>query len=172
MAEISRANLFGKLSPLAYKAIESATTFCKLRGNPYVEIVHWFHQILQFPDSDLHRIIRHFEQHAPARAGHDWSALEGGYASLWGTMSVIAADGGLVTATSVGWDPLAGLTKLDWVSDHTFRITECASGGAEGELVRFHPEDGTLERSGTTSWPVDEWHRMLAGRKRISLQAR
>ncbi len=61
MAEISRANLFGKLSPLAYKAIESATTFCKLRGNPYVEIVHWFHQILQFPDSDLHRIIRHFE---------------------------------------------------------------------------------------------------------------
>ncbi len=35
--------------------------FCKLRGNPYVELVHWLQQILQPPDSDLHRIVRHFE---------------------------------------------------------------------------------------------------------------
>ena len=60
MAEISRVNLFGKLNPLGYKAIEGATVFCKLRGNPYVELVHWVHQILQTQDSDLHRIIRHF----------------------------------------------------------------------------------------------------------------
>lgn len=60
MAEISRVALFGKLDPLAYKAIEGATTFCKMRGNPYVEPVHWIHQILQQPDSDLHRILRHF----------------------------------------------------------------------------------------------------------------
>ena len=59
MAEISRAALFGKLNPLAYRGIESATTFCKLRGNPYVELVHWIHQILQLQDSDLHRVIRH-----------------------------------------------------------------------------------------------------------------
>jgi type VI secretion system protein VasG len=52
--------LFGKLNPLAYKAIEGATVFCKLRGNPYVELVHWLQQILQGQDSDLHRIIRHF----------------------------------------------------------------------------------------------------------------
>ena len=61
MPEISRAVLFGKLNPLAYKAIESATVFCKLRGNPYVELVHWLHQLLQLQDSDLHRIIRHFD---------------------------------------------------------------------------------------------------------------
>ncbi len=61
MAEISRVNLFGKLDPIAYKAIESATVFCKLRGNPYVELVHWFQQIVQLQDSDLHRIIQHFE---------------------------------------------------------------------------------------------------------------
>ena len=47
MSEISRVALFGKLNSLGYKAIESATVFCKLRGNPYVELVHWFHQILQ-----------------------------------------------------------------------------------------------------------------------------
>ncbi|CAN7148701.1 type VI secretion system ATPase TssH [Paraburkholderia sp. SIMBA_054] len=60
MAEIKRAALFGKLNKLAYRAIESANVFCKLRGNPYIEIVHWFHQVLQLQDSDLHRIVKHF----------------------------------------------------------------------------------------------------------------
>ena len=61
MSEISRSASFGKLNSLAYKAIEGATVFCKLRGNPYVELVHWMQQIIQTPDSDMHRIIRHFE---------------------------------------------------------------------------------------------------------------
>jgi type VI secretion system protein VasG len=61
MSEISRSALFGKLNSPAYKAIESATVFCKLRGNPYVELVHWLNQIVQSPDSDVHRIIRRFE---------------------------------------------------------------------------------------------------------------
>ena len=58
MADISRVALFGKLNSLCYRAIESSTVFCKLRGNPYVELVHWLHQILQLQDSDLVRIIR------------------------------------------------------------------------------------------------------------------
>ena len=66
MSEISRVALFGKLNSLGYKSIESATIFCKLRGNPYVELVHWFHQILQQQDSDLHHIVRAF-QIDPAR---------------------------------------------------------------------------------------------------------
>jgi type VI secretion system protein VasG len=61
MSDINRAALFGKLNSLAYKAIEGATVFCKLRGNPYVELVHWLQQIMQTPDSDLHRIIKRFE---------------------------------------------------------------------------------------------------------------
>jgi type VI secretion system protein VasG len=61
MADISRAALFGKLDELGYRALESATVFCKMRGNPYVELPHWLHQILQNPDSDLHRITRHFQ---------------------------------------------------------------------------------------------------------------
>jgi type VI secretion system protein VasG len=60
MADIELANLFGKLNSLAYRSVESATTFCKLRGNPYVEPAHWIHQILQLQDSDLHRIIQAF----------------------------------------------------------------------------------------------------------------
>jgi type VI secretion system protein VasG len=59
MTDISRTALFGKLDPLAYKAIEGATVFCKLRGNPNVELQHWISQILNQPDSDLHRIVKH-----------------------------------------------------------------------------------------------------------------
>ncbi len=59
MAEIRRTALFGKLNHLAYKAMESATVFCKMRGNPYVELAHWLHQVLQTPDSDFHRILKH-----------------------------------------------------------------------------------------------------------------
>jgi type VI secretion system protein VasG len=61
MAEISRVALFGKLNSLCYRAIESSTVFCKLRGNPYVELAHWLHQILQLQDSDLLRIVRQYE---------------------------------------------------------------------------------------------------------------
>ena len=70
MSEISRAALFGKLNSLGYKAIESATVFCKLRGNPHVEMAHWLFQILQSQDSDFHRIVRHYEVD-PARLAAD-----------------------------------------------------------------------------------------------------
>jgi type VI secretion system protein VasG len=60
MGDISRVALFGKLNSLGYKAIEGATVFCKLRGNPYVEVVHWLHQILQNQNSDLHCVVRAF----------------------------------------------------------------------------------------------------------------
>ncbi|NTS75649.1 type VI secretion system ATPase TssH [Catenovulum sp. SM1970] len=70
MSEISRVSLFGKLNPLAYKAVEGATVFCKLRGNPYVELVHWFKQILELQDSDLHKIVQHFDIE-PARLAKD-----------------------------------------------------------------------------------------------------
>jgi type VI secretion system protein VasG len=76
MSEISRVALFGKLNPLAYKAVEGATVFCKLRGNPYVELVHWLQQILQSQDSDLHRIIRHYELDPSKLAADVTAALD------------------------------------------------------------------------------------------------
>jgi type VI secretion system protein VasG len=60
MSEISPRDLFGRLNELTYRAMEGATTFCKLRGNPQVEVHHVLHQILNEPDSDVHRIVRAF----------------------------------------------------------------------------------------------------------------
>ncbi|GLQ99222.1 type VI secretion system ATPase TssH [Dyella mobilis] len=76
MAEISRGALFGKLNKLTYRGIESATVFCKLRGNPYVELVHWIHQILQLQDSDLHRIVKQFNINPSNLAGDITDALD------------------------------------------------------------------------------------------------
>jgi type VI secretion system protein VasG len=76
MAEIKRAILFGKLNPMAYKAVESATIFCKMRGNPYVELVHWLFQLLQLPDSDLHRILKLFAVNSSRLAADLTAALD------------------------------------------------------------------------------------------------
>jgi type VI secretion system protein VasG len=76
MTEISRVSLFGKLNEVCYQSIESATVFCKLRTNPYVEVVHWLHQILATQDSDLQQLVRHFELD-PGRLAKDLtSALD------------------------------------------------------------------------------------------------
>jgi len=53
MTEISRSALFGRLNQTALKGIETATGFCKMRGNPYVELVHWVHVLLQDPQNDM-----------------------------------------------------------------------------------------------------------------------
>ena len=76
MSEISRTALFGKLNPLAYKAIEGATVFCKMRGNPYVELQHWLAQILNAPDADLHRIIKAYELDTSTLAADLTAALD------------------------------------------------------------------------------------------------
>lgn len=70
MAEIKRTDLFGKLNDVAYKSIESATVFCKMRGNPYVELAHWLNQIIGTDETDMHLILRHFEAD-PSRLSAD-----------------------------------------------------------------------------------------------------
>ncbi len=76
MAEINRVALFGKLVQPAYKAVEGATVFCKLRGNPYVELEHWIAQILQQQDSDWHRVIQHYQLDMSALAKDLTAALD------------------------------------------------------------------------------------------------
>jgi len=76
MGDIDRVALFGKLNSLAYKSIEGATIFCKLRGNPYVELVHWLHQVLQQPNSDLACIVRAFNLDSARLAQNFTEALD------------------------------------------------------------------------------------------------
>lgn len=61
MSDIRRNVLFSKLNRTLFTSLENATAFCKLRGNPYVELVHWLHQLWQQPNGDLQQIARRFE---------------------------------------------------------------------------------------------------------------
>ena len=53
MSGISRASLFGRLDQSALKSLETAHSFCKMRGNPYVELAHWLHVLEQDSRNDL-----------------------------------------------------------------------------------------------------------------------
>ncbi|MEJ6707987.1 MAG: type VI secretion system ATPase TssH [Amylibacter sp.] len=77
MSEINLQSLFGKLNSTSYKTVESASTFCKLRGNPYVEIVHWIAQIVQLQDSDFHMILNHYKVDQAKLSADMTAALDG-----------------------------------------------------------------------------------------------
>jgi type VI secretion system protein VasG len=100
MAEISRTTLFGKLNESGYKSLESAALFCKMRGNPYVELAHWLHQILQQPDSDIHRAIRQFELDPSRLASHITASLD---ALPRGATSISDISSHLEEAVERGW---------------------------------------------------------------------
>jgi type VI secretion system protein VasG len=76
MSGISRETLFGKLNPVAYQSVESATVFCKMRGNPYVELVHWVAQLVQTSGTDIEAILRHYQLEASTLARDITAALD------------------------------------------------------------------------------------------------
>lgn len=61
MSNISRSVLFAKLNDSLYKSLESAFTYCRLRENSYVELVHWLHILVQKSDNDIDCITKYFE---------------------------------------------------------------------------------------------------------------
>jgi type VI secretion system protein VasG len=170
MSEISRANLFSKLDDLAYKAIEGATVFCKLRGNPYVELVHWIQQILQTPDSDLHRIVRHFEID-PSRLAKDLTEsldrLPRGATSITDLSSHVenAVERGWVYATLMFGEPrvrtghlVVGMLKtpslrnaLMAISKQFEAIKPDVLSDDFGRIVRGSPEDKMTASDGAAA---------------------
>ncbi|MEO1017175.1 MAG: type VI secretion system ATPase TssH, partial [Pseudomonadota bacterium] len=76
MSGISRESLFQKLNPTVYKSVESAYTYTKMRGNPFVELVHVVHQLLQMEGSDLQHLARHEDLDASALARDITAALD------------------------------------------------------------------------------------------------
>ena len=58
MTNVRRQSLFGRLNPFCYETLQAATTFCRMRGHAYIELLHWLHQLLDRPDSDVLRLIQ------------------------------------------------------------------------------------------------------------------
>jgi len=161
--------LFGKLNSLAYKAIEGATVFCKLRGNPYVELVHWIQQILQTPDSDLHRIVRHFELDSSRLAKDITDALDRlprGATSISDLSSHVenAVERGWVYATLMFGEPqvrtghlMVGILKTPSLRNALVAISRHFEGVKSDTLtedfrriVNGSPEDALTARDGSS----------------------
>ncbi|MCA1490717.1 type VI secretion system ATPase TssH [Ensifer sp. NBAIM29] len=53
-----RKELVGKLNPACLRAFKAAADAAKLRGNPYVELVHWIEQLTLVDRADFQLILR------------------------------------------------------------------------------------------------------------------
>ncbi len=164
MAEINRASLFGKLNSLGYKAIESATVFCKLRGNPYVELVHWLQQILKLPDSDLHRMIRHFEVD-PSRLAADMTAELDRLPR--GSTSISDLSAHLEEAVERGWVYGSLLFGESQIRTGHLVVGILKTGGLRNVLLRISKEFDKIKIEQLT----DHFARIVAGSPEESLSA-
>jgi len=54
-------SLIGKLNDTARRTLENAAGLCSSRSNYNVEIEHWLLKMLELPESDLVRILKHYE---------------------------------------------------------------------------------------------------------------
>ncbi|HEV2971894.1 MAG TPA: type VI secretion system ATPase TssH [Pirellulales bacterium] len=70
MSSINLKSLVGKLSPVSRRALESAAGMCLSRTNYNVEIEHWLLKLLEPADSDLARVVKHYEID-PSRVNRD-----------------------------------------------------------------------------------------------------
>jgi type VI secretion system protein VasG len=145
VSEISRVALFGKLNPVAYKGIEGATVFCKLRGNPYVELVHWLHQLIQASDSDLHRIFKHFALDASRLATDITTALDAlprgatAISDFSPTIEKMVQEGWLYGTLQYGESAVrTGLLVVGAVKTQTLRNALYA---ISGEFRKIKPDD-------------------------------
>jgi type VI secretion system protein VasG len=60
MADITVPQLFGKMTSIGHSAMDAAFGYCLRQHRPYIELQHWLWKVLELPDSDLHRILKHF----------------------------------------------------------------------------------------------------------------
>lgn len=167
MSEISPRDLFGRLNELAYRAMEGAATFCKLRGNPQVELPHFLHQVLNEPDSDLHRIIRAFDLNPSKLSTQLTVALD---RLPRGAVSISGFSQTLRESVEQGWvyaslmfkqgrvrtgHMLMGILKtpnlqpfLLGLSDEFRRVSGDKLADEFGSIVNGSPEDGMVDTAG------------------------
>jgi type VI secretion system protein VasG len=100
-----RKELVGKLNPVCLRAFKAAADSAKLRGNPYVELVHFIEQLVLSDRSDVQMIV--------ADAGLDASRLTGDMTRAvdklpYGATSIEEFSDHIFHAIQEGWN-LAGL---------------------------------------------------------------
>ena len=77
MASVSPSSLLNKMNATCKRGLEAAAGLCLSRTNYNVEIEHWLLKLLEAPNTDLTRILKHYDVD-PARANRELTkALDG-----------------------------------------------------------------------------------------------
>ncbi|MDF9832756.1 type VI secretion system protein VasG [Ereboglobus sp. PH5-5] len=147
MPSIQRSTLFGKLNPLAYKALEGATVFCKMRGNPYVELLHWINQIFQTQDTDLHHIARHFSLDASRLAADLTAALD---RLPRGATAINDFSPHIENATQQAWTYSSLLFGENSIRTGHLLLALISTPSLRSLLLQFSPEFGKVKEQALT----------------------
>jgi type VI secretion system protein VasG len=61
MAGISLKSLFSKLNPFCQQTLHGAVGLCKSRRNDFIEVEHWLAKLIEPPNADVGRLLRHYD---------------------------------------------------------------------------------------------------------------
>ncbi len=90
-----------------------------------------------------------------------WQPYVGRYRNPWGDSQVLIYNGELIIIYPAEPDPLAGMTKLKPVAEHTFRIESKERFDTHGELAHFALDETghviSLQLGHVYTYPVPEW---------------
>lgn len=65
MASVNLRTLVDKLNSTCRRGLEGAAGMCQSRSNFNLEIEHWLLKLLELPDADLSRLLRHYDVDVP-----------------------------------------------------------------------------------------------------------
>lgn len=172
-----RKELVGKLNPTCLRAFKAAADAAKLRGNPYVELVHFIEQLVLSDRSDVQMILADAGVDAARVAGDMTRAVD---KLPYGATSIEEFSDHIFHAIQEAWN----LATLEFGSDEVRSAhvvlaclkvpvleglvskisTEFDKIDADGVIARFADVvDGSLEGSGTAATaPSDAAPRRMA----------
>ncbi len=166
--------LVGKLNETCRRSLEGAAGLCLSRTNYTVEVEHWFQKLLEVPNSDLAKIIRHYEidqSRFEASLTRTIDSFKTGNArppALSDVLVDLVRDAWLFASVEHG-EPavrsghllLAGLTNsrisqslLSGVADLA-RISPSSFAGKMREITAGSVEDMPISRPSTGSGPLE-----------------
>ncbi|PTE10920.1 type VI secretion system ATPase TssH [Mesorhizobium helmanticense] len=143
-----RKELVGKLNPVCLRAFKAAADAAKLRGNPYVELVHFIEQLVLSDRSDVQMIL--------ADAGVDASRLTADMTRAvdklpYGATSIEEFSDHIFHAIQEGWN-LAGLEfNVEEVRSAHILLACLKTPVLEGLLSKISGEFDKIDADGVVS---------------------
>jgi len=140
-----RKELVGKLNPVCVRAFKAAADAAKLRGNPYVELVHWIEQLVLSDRADVQLIL--------GEAGADASRLAADMSRAidklpYGATSIEEFSDHIFHAIQEAWNLASIEFGADEVRSAYVILAALKTPVLEGLLSKISPEFDKIDADG------------------------